>query len=178
MIILIGPSASGKTEVVKYLVNNYGYTKLVTNTTREKRIGEIDGKDYNFITREDFLSKLKNNEFFEYVEYNSNFYGTLKKDITKEKVVILEPKGYQAYRNSSFEGIVSFYLDTRDDIRFERMLKRGDKEEKIKERIDSDGIVFSRESIDGVDYILNSNDLTVPELAIEIDKLYRQALKK
>ena len=58
------------------------------------------------------------------------------------------------------------------------MLKRGDKEEKIKERIDSDGIVFSRESIDGVDYILNSNDLTVPELAIEIDKLYRQAFKK
>ena len=107
MIILIGPSASGKTEVVKYLVENFGYTKLVTNTTREKRIGEIDGKDYNFITREDFLNKLNNNEFFEYVEYNSNYYGTLKKDITDEKVVILEPKGFQAYHHSKFHGIIS-----------------------------------------------------------------------
>ena len=178
MIILIGPSASGKTEVVKYLVNNFGYTKLVTNTTREKRIGEIDGKDYNFITKEEFLSKLNNDEFFEYVEYNSNFYGTLKKDITKEKVVILEPKGFQAYKHSKFKGIISFYLDTRDEIRYERMLKRGDKKERIKERIESDGIVFNRESIDGVDYILNSNDLTVPELAIEINALYEKELKK
>ncbi len=178
MIILIGPSASGKTEVVKYLVENFGYTKLVTNTTREKRIGEIDGKDYNFITREDFLNKLNNNEFFEYVEYNSNYYGTLKKDITDEKVVILEPKGFQAYHHSKFHGIISFYLDTRDDLRRDRMIKRGDKIEKIKERLLSDSNIFTKESIEGVDYILNSNDLTVPELAVEIDNLYKRRIKK
>ena len=85
MIILIGPSASGKTEVVKYLVNNYGYTKLVTNTTREKGIGEIDGKDYNFITREDFLSKLKNNEFFDMLNTIQTSTEHLKKISPKKK---------------------------------------------------------------------------------------------
>ena len=70
------------------------------------------------------------------------------------------------------------YLDTRDDLRRDRMIKRGDKIEKIKERLLSDSNIFTKESIEGVDYILNSNDLTVPELAVEIDNLYKRRIKK
>ena len=154
-----------------------GYTKLVTYTTREKRIAEKEGIDYNFISKEEFINRMNKNEFFEYVIYNSNYYGTLKKDITDEKVVILEPSGFMAYKNSHMKNIISFYLDTRDEIRKERMIKRGDNIIKINERLTGDHLVFNRKNIDGVSYILNSNDLTVEELAIEIDNLYKNKIE-
>ena len=63
MIILVGASASGKTEVAKYLIKNYGFEKVVTFTTRVKRPSEIDKIDYNFVTKDQFL-KLKDENFF------------------------------------------------------------------------------------------------------------------
>ena len=63
MIILVGPSASGKTEIVKYLIKYFSYTKFVTTTTRNIRVNEINGVDYNFISTAEFLDKIKNNEF-------------------------------------------------------------------------------------------------------------------
>ena len=61
MIILIGPSASGKTSIAKELIEKYNFKKFVTNTTRKMRVGEINDIDYHFITKEQFLDKLKNN---------------------------------------------------------------------------------------------------------------------
>ena len=52
MLILIGPSASGKTEVAKLLAKKYNITKIVTYTTRAPRINEINGVDYNFVSVE------------------------------------------------------------------------------------------------------------------------------
>ena len=71
MLVIVGSSASGKTKIVQELIKTYHMKKLVTYTTREKRIGEIEGKDYHFISREDFIQKIKNNFFIEYVEYNT-----------------------------------------------------------------------------------------------------------
>ena len=65
MIILCGPSACGKTEIAKYLSQAFSLKKVVTNTTREKRIGEVNHVDYNFITKEEFL-KLKDQELLLY----------------------------------------------------------------------------------------------------------------
>ena len=55
MLVIVGSSASGKTKIVQELIKTYHMEKLVTYTTREKRIGEIEGKDYHFISREDFI---------------------------------------------------------------------------------------------------------------------------
>ena len=46
MIILVGESASGKSSIEKYLVDNYGYNKIISYTTREPREGDVDGVDY------------------------------------------------------------------------------------------------------------------------------------
>ena len=54
MILLAGPSASGKTEIAKILMKDFGIRKVVTHTTRPPRIGEKDGVDYHFVTREEF----------------------------------------------------------------------------------------------------------------------------
>ena len=58
MLVLIGPSASGKTESAKIMINRYPISRVVTCTTRKKRINEIDGFDYHFFSIEEF-NKLK-----------------------------------------------------------------------------------------------------------------------
>jgi len=172
MIILIGPSASGKTEVAKILIRDYGFNKLVTYTTRDMRINEVDGKDYNFITKENFIKKKEEGFFFETTLYNNNYYGTAKKDITHDKVVILEPSGLKSFKNGDLSDIFAFYLDCSEEKRRNFMTKRQDDLIKINERLKTDRIVFDINNIEGIDYILNSNDLSVDELAKEINKLY------
>ena len=54
MIVLSGPSASGKTEVAKRLMNQYGVKRVITTTTRPMRTGEVDGVDYLFVSKEKF----------------------------------------------------------------------------------------------------------------------------
>jgi len=177
MIILCGASASGKTEVVKCLVKNYGYKKLVTYTTREKRNGEINGVDYNFISRQEFIDLKQNNFFFETVEYNNNFYGTAIKDITNEKVVILEPSGFQKYHHSDLPCVIGFFLDSKLDNRVKRMIERGDSLESIEFRKKNDDILFSKESIEGMDYIINSDGLSIDEIALQVNDIYSRCTK-
>ena len=178
MIILIGPSASGKTEVARELVKRQKFNKLVTYTTRSMRPLEVEGIDYHFISKEDFLDKINKNLFFEYVEYNSNYYGTLKEDITDDKVVILEPKGYMNYHNSNIPNIVSFFLASEEEYRIKRMRYRKDEEEKIQERIKSDRVVFDVSKIEGIDYIIDSDNLTIKQMADQVEDLYLRRINK
>ena len=76
MIVLIGASASGKTEVAKTLIAKKGFSKIVTYTTREIRPSEVNGVDYHFVTKEKFLELKNDNFFLETTTYNNNFYGT------------------------------------------------------------------------------------------------------
>ena len=80
MIVLVGESASGKSSIEKNLVDNYGYKKIVSYTTRQPRQGEVDGIDYHYISENQFI-KLQNEGYFAEVgEYNGWHYGTAKND--------------------------------------------------------------------------------------------------
>ena len=81
MIILYGPSACGKTEVAKLLASSYSIKKVITHTTRSKRVNEVNGVDYYFVTKEEFLSLKEQGAFVETACYNSNLYGSSKKEI-------------------------------------------------------------------------------------------------
>lgn len=85
IFIITGPSGVGKTEILKIILINseLNLQKVTTCTTRAKRDGEIDGKDYFFISKEEFLQELKNNEFFEHAEVYGNYYGSRKRDVEK-----------------------------------------------------------------------------------------------
>ena len=87
MIVLSGASASGKTEVAKMLASKYGITKVITTTTRPMRVGEVDGRDYFFVTKEQFEQMIRNDEFVEFTIYNGNYYGSTKAQIGENKVV-------------------------------------------------------------------------------------------
>jgi len=81
LIIFSAPSGAGKTTIVKSLLSKHS-DKLefsISASTREPRGEEIDGKDYYFISKEDFLHKIGKQEFIEVEEvYSGTFYGTLR----------------------------------------------------------------------------------------------------
>ena len=94
IIVISAPSGTGKSTLIKKLLEKYNNIKLsVSCTTRQPREGEVNGVDYYFISQEDFDNKIKNNEFLEYAGVYEKSYGTLKSEIenkNKENEVILD----------------------------------------------------------------------------------------
>lgn len=74
LVILIGPAASGKTTLAEYMELN-GFNKIVTSTTRTKRVGEVDGVQYHFATIAEFQSWVRAGKLIEYNQYCGNYYG-------------------------------------------------------------------------------------------------------
>jgi len=83
LIIITAPSGSGKTSISKYLLNqNLNLVFSVSATTRPKRENEIDGKDYYFLSKQDFKNKIEEDQFLEWQEvYKDIYYGTLKMEV-------------------------------------------------------------------------------------------------
>ncbi len=94
LIVVSGPSGVGKGTLVKTLVKRRAdVVESVSCTTRAPREGEKNGREYYFLTKEDFLRRIQENDFLEYDEHFGNYYGTPKsfvKETLKEKSVILE----------------------------------------------------------------------------------------
>ena len=95
LIVLIGPSGSGKGTVLKEVLKNDDSTFLsISATTRKMRAGEVDGVNYYYITREEFESRIEQNKMLEYAVYCDNYYGTPKDEVVsrldKGENIILE----------------------------------------------------------------------------------------
>src|SRR5688500_15607500 len=86
LIIFSAPSGAGKTTIVKRLLEKYGdkIAFSISASTREPRAGEVDGTDYYFISKEEFLHRIAKKEFVEFEEvYSGTFYGTLRSEIER-----------------------------------------------------------------------------------------------
>ena len=82
LIVISGPSGVGKDTICKEVLNrNKNLVLSVSMTSREKRVGEADGKDYYFVSREEFEKRVKNDELLEYASYTGEYYGTPKKEV-------------------------------------------------------------------------------------------------
>jgi guanylate kinase len=85
VVIFCAPSGSGKTTIVKHILsvdNRLAFS--VSACTRNKRANEEHGKDYYFLSHEEFKQRIANNEFLEFEEvYGGNFYGTLKSEVDR-----------------------------------------------------------------------------------------------
>ncbi|MQN01534.1 MAG: guanylate kinase [Lachnospiraceae bacterium] len=96
LVVLSGFSGAGKGTIMKHLLNKYPgmYNLSISATTRSKRVGEEDGREYFFKTREEFDRMVANGEFLEHATFNGNSYGTPKAYVQKlldeGKDVILE----------------------------------------------------------------------------------------
>ena len=83
LIILSSPSGAGKTTLVKKLSNLYNFKVSISYTTRIPRINEINGKDYFFISEEDFKKLINKGELLEHAKVFNNYYGSSKKKVFK-----------------------------------------------------------------------------------------------
>jgi len=84
LIILTGPTASGKTEIREQMTKKYENLKnLVTTTSRKMREKEQEGVDYHFLSPQKFSDKVEAGDFLEYTEYGGNLYGTTKAELNR-----------------------------------------------------------------------------------------------
>lgn len=169
MIVLVGESASGKSSIEKYLVDNYKYKKVITYTTRPPRDGEIDGVDYHFVSDEEFR-KLKDKLFFvETAVYRGWYYGTAKEDCTDDKIIVLTPHGLRQIKNIKDINVISFYINVPRRDRLIKILQRGDDIEEAYRRSLSDVGQFDGIT-DEVIYTVNNigYNKSIKEMAEEI----------
>ena len=116
LIVLSGPSGSGKGTIIKSLLEQRKDTVLsISMTTRDPRFGEQEGVHYFFRTREEFEQTIANDGFLEYAEYNGNYYGTpiapIQRWLYEGKNVILEIEVQGAEKvMDKREDLVSIFL--------------------------------------------------------------------
>ncbi len=94
LFVVSGPSGAGKSTVCKKVRKMLGINLATSATTRSPREGEVDGREYYFLSLEEFEKKVVNNEFLEYANVHGNYYGTLKSEVearlNKGENIILE----------------------------------------------------------------------------------------
>lgn len=178
MIILCGPSASGKTEVAKLLASKYNIKKAVTNTTRPIRINEVNHVDYHFTSKEEFLKLQEQDYFVETACYNNNYYGCAKNEVADNKAVILEPQGVTNFLKLNDPHIVVFVLMCSEVTRYNRMVYRGDSPTSIEERIKNDRIAFSSDKLSFADYTIDTDNKTLMEITDLVKELYDKKINK
>ncbi|MEM7160844.1 MAG: guanylate kinase [Bacteroidota bacterium] len=145
-IIVSAPSGAGKTTLVRHLLSER--TDLcfsISATNRPKRKGEEDGKDYYFLSDEEFKSRIRNNEFLEWEEvYEGRFYGTLNQEVeriwSKNKHVVFDVDvigGLHLKKKMGDCALAIFVSPGHMDVLEERLRKREtEKEEEILMRLD------------------------------------------
>jgi len=94
MLVISGPSGSGKTTICKRLLEDPRVRFSVSATTRAPRPGEVDGRDYRFVSREEFKAMMAAGEFIEHADVYGNMYGTLRRPmeeaLARGEVYLLE----------------------------------------------------------------------------------------
>ena len=144
LVVLSGPSGVGKGTVRKALFNmpDQNFVYSVSMTTRKMRPGEVNGKDYYFVTRDEFERRIEEGKFLEHAEFVGNYYGTPLDEVNKQldngKEVILEieVEGALQVREKVKDAVFIFLVPPSREALYNRLKRRGtESEEVIQERI-------------------------------------------
>jgi len=119
-IILAGPAASGK-DFIRNKFAEKGFSIDCSYTTRPIRNGEVNHKDYNFITKELFMTMIYENKFFEHVEHGEYFYGTGLHEWKTSDVFIMETEGIKQLSAIDRKESVIIYVTAPRILRIQRM---------------------------------------------------------
>ena len=120
---------------------------------------------------------IKDDLFVEHTLYNGNYYGSTKDQIADNKSVVIDLEGLKSYSALNNKRIVTFYLSTSEEVRFKRMLERGDSKENAEQRIKNDRKSFADNQIPPVDFKIDSENKTIEQVADEIYRLYCKKMK-
>ena len=168
LIVFSAPSGSGKTTIVKYLLTQpqLHLDFSISATSRYMRDGEINGKDYYFISPEDFQKKIAENAFVEHEEvYKDNFYGTLKTELEriwsegKHVIFDIDVVGGLNIKNQYPDQTLAIFVNPPSVDELERRLKfrQTESDEKIAMRLEKAERELARAP--EFDVILENHDL-------------------
>lgn len=186
MIVISGPAGSGKGTVNAHLLDTGDFAYSVSATTRAPRPGEVDGVNYHYISREEFLRRIDSGDMLEYTEYCGNYYGTPKKEAEevlnagKHLILEIEVEGARNIKARYPDAILILLLPPSFAVQEHRLRARGtETEEKILARLSR-----TREELrfaDSYDYVVYNPDGKDAEAAEEILSILRaekQSMKR
>jgi guanylate kinase len=132
VFVITGPSGVGKGTLISTLLGRVpGLELSVSATTREPRGGEVDGRDYHFLTAEEFDRRIEREDFLEFATYSGNRYGTLRSEVRKRLdaghsvVLEIEVQGARQVRAAMRESIQVFIAPPDPKVLRERLESRG-----------------------------------------------------
>ena len=165
LFVISSPSGGGKTSLINKLFEDsrsLNFEKSISDTSRQKRQGDLEGKDYYFLSEKDFKDKIKKEEYVEYAIVFGNFYGTSKKEITTKynnSNLILELDWQGAYAvKELFDDAKLIFLvpPSLDDLK-QRLIKRNlDSSEEIENRLSEAKKEISKSEM--YDYLVLNDD--------------------
>ena len=189
LTIIMGKTCSGKNAVVTELADR-GWSQIITYTSRPKRRGEKNGREYFYISDDDFANKINSGYFAEWKSYNVNgktwYYGSPSEEIIeaslddKNHVIILTPQGVEdtlAFLSkyiSDYQINIIYLYANRSTI-LNRLQKRKDKNDSIERRMRADDIDFKNATSLANKIIYNNDSDIIQDVA---DKIIKSAEHK
>ncbi len=185
----MGKTCSGKNAVVTELVNR-GWSQIVTYTSRPKRRGEKNGREYWYVSEDDFTSKIKSGYFAEWKSYDVNgktwYYGSPTEEIIeaslddKNNVIILTPQGVVDVLAILKRYVVDYqiniiYLYANHNTILKRLKSRRDKNDSIERRMRADDIDFKNATSLANKIVYNNDSDSIADVA---DKIIKSAERK
>lgn len=174
-LVITGPSGAGKSTIIEKILENKLFKLSVSYTTRQPREGEVNGKNYVFVSRDEFERKIEKGFFLEYAQFGENLYGTPNILFDEEKITIfdIELRGVEFFKKNLPESyfclvkIEREVMKTRlynrmmkdgnfDNDEFERRMKSFDSFEDIERIFDFNKIVDNSKGLKEADYQVDS----------------------
>lgn len=164
-IILSAPSGGGKTTIAKAILSgrkDIGYS--VSCTTRQPRPGEIQGKDYYFISRTEFLTKREKGDFAESAEVHGNLYGTLRSEVLKvlesgrHVLMDVDVQGAVQFMRVFPQSVTIFVLPPSAEVLLERLrMRKTESAQELADRLQS--ALQELQSVDEYEYVVVNDNL-------------------
>lgn len=189
VIILMGKSCSGKDTIARELAKMSKTDRIVTYTTRPARDHEVDGRDYHFVSDEQFDKMVSDNEFVEHKSYYPAVGGVWKygskltqseiDDDDKKYIIILTPDGYRDVKSKYPDepNIISVYIDCDRDVLEKRLRKRRDDPAEAARRLKADDRDFEGVE-DLADITVDNSKIKAAETADLIAELIQDVKKQ
>lgn len=172
LFVISGSSGVGKGTVIgAFLKNNPTFSLSISYTTREKRQGEVEGVNYFYVSKEEFLNSIHNNEFLEWAEFSGNYYGTKREFVQKclnkngDLILEIETQGAMQVKDKMPESVLIFIVPpSYQDLEFRLRNRKTESEEAIAKRLDF--VKFEMSNSERFDYRIVNDEIqsTVSEL--------------
>lgn len=164
-IILSAPSGGGKTTIAKALLArraDLGYS--VSCTTRPPRDGEVEGRDYYFMSRSEFLKERENDAFAESAQVHGNLYGTLRREVERvlkggqHVVMDIDVQGARQFARAFPQSVLVFVLPPSAEVLLDRLRKRRtESPAELAARLQS--ALQELQAVDGYEYVVVNDEL-------------------